>query len=164
VSHGENAVSMDLPGRRRIGGTAARAMAGLLALLLLAALAVPVLAQSRGEIRVKVVGLQSDKGELRWALYDKKATFATKDGPLVKGARPIKNGQCEFVIPNVAYGTYAVIVGHDVNRDGSIDENPFSAELKGISNYTSKILWFPNFDKAKFPVNQASVPVEIHVY
>jgi uncharacterized protein (DUF2141 family) len=144
-----------------MGGTAARAVAGLLALLLLAA---PVLAQSRGEIRVKVVGLQSDQGELRWALYDKKAHFATKDGPILKGTRPIKNGQVEFVIPDVPYGTYAVIVGHDVNRDGKIDENPLSAELKGISNYTSKILWFPNFDKAKFPVNQASVPVEIHVY
>ena len=98
---------------------------------LLAALAAPVLAQSRGEIRVKVVGLQSDQGELRWALYDKKDTFATKDGPIVKGARPIKNGQVEFVIPDVPYGTYAIIVGHDVNRDGKIDENPLSAELKG---------------------------------
>ena len=164
MGHGEHAVSRDLPGRRRIGGTAARALAALLALGLLAALAAPVLAQSRGEIRVRVVGLQSDQGELRWALYDKKATFATKDGPILKGARPIKNGQVEFVIPDVPYGTYAVIVGHDVNRDGKIDENPLSAELKGISNYTSKILWFPNFDKAKFPVNKAAVAVEIRVY
>jgi uncharacterized protein (DUF2141 family) len=164
VGHGEHAVSTDFPGRWRIGGTAARVLAALLGVLLLAALAAPVRAQSRAEIRVKVVGLQSDQGELRWALYDKKATFATKDGPIVKGARPVKNGQAEFVIPDVPYGTYALIVGHDVNRDGKIDENPFSAELKGISNYTSKILLFPNFDRAKFPVNQASVPVEIHVY
>ena len=164
MGHGERAVSKDLPGRRRIGGTAARALTTLLAVGLLAALAAPVLAQSRGEIRVKVVGFQSDQGELRWALYDKKETFATKDGPILKGARPIKNGQVEVVIPDVPYGTYAVIVGHDVNRDGKIDENPLSAELKGISNYTSKILWFPNFDKAKFPVNKASVPIEIHVY
>jgi uncharacterized protein (DUF2141 family) len=154
----------DLPGRWWIGGAAARVLGALLGVLLLAALTAPVRAQSRAEIRVKVVGLQSDQGELRWALYDKKATFATKDGPIVKGARPIKNGQVEFVIPDVPYGTYALIVGHDVNRDGKIDENPFSAELKGISNYSSKILWFPNFDRAKFPVNKASVPVEIHVY
>ena len=62
------------------------------------------------------------------------------------------------------YGAYAIIVGHDVNRDGTIDENPFSSELKGISNYSGKILWFPSFDKAKFRLDQASVTVEIRVY
>lgn len=164
MGHGERAVWIDLPGRRRIGGTAARVIAGLFALLLVAALASVTHAQSKGELRVKVTGLQSDQGELRWALYNKKDGFATKEGPIVKGVRPIKNGQCEFAIPDLPYGAYALIVGHDVNRDGKIDENPFSAELKGISNYTSKILWFPSFDKAKFPVNQASVALEIRVY
>ena len=133
----------------------------LLAVLLLASSA---LAQERGEIRVKVVGLRSDQGVLRFGLYNKKETFATKDGPIVKGARPIKNGQCEFVIPDVPYGAYAIIVGHDVNRDGKIDENPFSSELKGISNYSGKILWLPSFDKARFRLDQASVTVEIRVY
>jgi uncharacterized protein (DUF2141 family) len=152
-------------GATRRGSTKDRRRQVGTALLLLALLAAePVMAQQRGEIRVKVVGLKSDQGELRWALYNKKETFATKDGPMAKGARPIKNGLVEFAIPDVPYCTYALIVGHDVNRDGKIDENPLSAELKGISNYSSKILWFPSFDKAKFPVDRASVPVEIHVY
>jgi uncharacterized protein (DUF2141 family) len=135
-----------------------------LALLLLGLLGAAVQAQQRGEIRVTVVGLKSDEGELRWALYDKKATFATKDGPMRKGALPIKNGRVEFSIPDLPYGYYAVIVGHDVNHDGKIDESPFSSELKGISNYTSKILWFPDFDKARFRLDRASVSIEIHVY
>ena len=147
---------------RRLAGIVRRGLgAGLLLGLLSAS---PVLPQQRGEIRVKVVGLRSDQGELRFGLYDKKETFATKDGPIVKGARPIRNGQCEFVIPDVPYGAYAIIVGHDVNRDGKIDENPFSSELKGISNYSGKILWFPSFDKARFRLDQASVSVEIRVY
>ena len=147
---------------RRWGRAVGRGLAGgaLLGLLLPSA----TLAESKGEIRVKVVGLKSDQGQLRWGLYDKKDTFATKDGPIVKGARPIKDGQCEFAIPNLPYGTYAVIVGHDVNRDGKIDENPFSSELKGISNYTSKILWFPDFDKAKFRLEAAHLTVEIRVH
>jgi uncharacterized protein (DUF2141 family) len=132
----------------------------LLALLL----ASSALAQERGEIRVKVVGLRSDQGVLRFGLYNKKETFATKDGPIVKGAHPIKNGQCEFVIPDVPYSAYAIIVGHDVNGDGTIDRNPYSSELKGISNYSGKILWFPSFDKARFRLDRASVTVEIRVY
>jgi uncharacterized protein (DUF2141 family) len=136
----------------------------LLALGLAIAFASPSLAQQRGEIRVKVGGLRSDQGALRFGLYDKKETFATKDGPIVKGARPIKSGQCEFAIPDLPYGTYAVIVGHDVNGDGKIDENPFSSELKGISNYSGKILWFPSFEKARFRLDRPVVTVEIRVY
>jgi hypothetical protein len=45
-------------------------------------LAAPALADERGEIRVRVVDLRSSQGELRLGLYDKKATFATKDGPI----------------------------------------------------------------------------------
>ena len=101
---------------------------------------------------------------IRCGLYNKKETFATSEGPIKKGAQPIKNGQSEFVIPNLPYGTYAVIVGHDVNRDGKVSRNPFSAELKGISNYTSKILSFPDFDKAKFKLAAPQMTLEIHVY
>src|SRR5262249_10289506 len=114
------------------------------------------LAQERGEIRVKVVGLRSDQGMLRFGLFNKKETFATEGGALVSGAYPIKNGQCEFVIPDLPYGAYALIVAHDVNGDGKIDRNPFSPELKGISNYSGKIFWFPNFDKARFPLDRSS--------
>jgi uncharacterized protein (DUF2141 family) len=143
--------------RARLG----RGVGALLALLLLPS---PTPAEPAGEIRVKVVGLRSDDGELRFGLYAAKEAFATKDGPVVKGVRPIRNGRCEFVIPAMPYGTYAIIVGHDVNRDGKIDENPFSSELKGISNYSGKILWFPDFDKAKFRLAETHVTVEVRVY
>ena len=127
-------------------------------------LVVSALGQEHGEIRVKVVGLRSDLGVLRFGLYNKKETFATEGGTVASGARPIRNGQSEFVIPNLPYGAYALIVGHDVNNDGKIDRNPFSPELKGISNYTGKILWFPDFDKGKFRLDRPSVSVEIRVY
>jgi uncharacterized protein (DUF2141 family) len=121
-------------------------------------------ADGRGELRVHVVGLRSDAGTLRWGLFDKKETFATKDGPMRKGVQPIKNGQCAFTIPDLAYGTYALIVGHDVNGDGQIDRNPMSTELKGISNYTGKVLWFPDFDKAKFRFEPGHAALEMRVY
>jgi uncharacterized protein (DUF2141 family) len=141
-----------------------RRQALVLSLLLLALIPWPSPAAMTGEIRVKVVGLQSDQGEVRFGLYNKKEGFATKDAVVAKGARSIKDGQCEFVIKDVPYGTYALIVGHDVNKDGKINESPFSAELKGISNYTGKILWFPDFDKARFRLDRDQVTVEIRVY
>jgi uncharacterized protein (DUF2141 family) len=136
----------------------------LLGVLLLALAPPAAPAESTGELRVKVVGLASDDGMVRFALYDKKEGFATSEGSIAKGSRTVKNRQSEFVIPNVPYGTYAVIVGHDVNGDGKVSRNPFSEELKGISNYTSKVLSFPDFDKAKFRVDQPKVSVEIRVH
>jgi uncharacterized protein (DUF2141 family) len=153
---------MNRSGWRHSSGIVALGLAaGVLLGLLCGA---PAVAQQRGEIRVKVIGLKSDQGALRWGLYNKKETFATEDGAIAKGARPIKGGVCEFVIPDVPYGAYAVIVGHDVNGDGKIDRSPFSPELKGISNYTGKILWFPDFDKARFRLDQTSLSVTVHVY
>jgi uncharacterized protein (DUF2141 family) len=148
------------PGRSR----RRRAGAAILAGLLLALAARVDAAEMKGEIRVKVVGLRSDAGALRFGLYNRKETFATKDGPIVKGSHPIRNHVCEFVIGDLPYGVYAIIVGHDVNGDGKINENPFSEELKGISNYSGKILWFPDFDRAKFRLDQPQVTVEIRVY
>ena len=152
-------MSAELRLPRRVDGRRA-----LLLGLLLALLPSPSPAESKAEIRVKVVGFQSDEGELRFGLYNRKEGFATKDAVVVKGAHPVKNRQCEFVIRDVPYGTYAIIVGHDVNRDGKINESPFSAELKGISNYSGKILWFPDFDKARFRVDRPEVAIEIRVY
>jgi uncharacterized protein (DUF2141 family) len=165
-----NVVPADRARRRDDACSEARTLAGkdlgrAIGLGLLLALApAPTRAEPTGEIRVKVVGLASDEGAVRFGLYNKKETFATSDGPIVKGARPIKNRTCEFVIPNVPYGTYAVIVGHDVNGDGKVSRNPFSAELKGITNYSAKVLSFPDFDKAKFRLDQPRMTVEIRVY
>jgi uncharacterized protein (DUF2141 family) len=164
--HGSEARRTARRGRRILGPGVASVFFGLIGLWGLGGLGLPSAtpAELRGELRVKVTGLRSDAGALRWGLFDKKETFATKDGPIRKGVRPLKNGQCEFTIPDLAYGTYALIVGHDVNGDGQIDQNPFSAELKGISNYTAKILWFPDFNKAKFRFDPGHASVEIRVY
>ena len=162
AGHTRKPVAMTRGGWRRPGGIVSAALGASVLLALTSAS--PALAQQRGEIRVKVVGLRSDQGELRFGLYDRKETFATKDGPVLAGGRRIRHGQCELVLPDLPYGAYAIIVGHDVNGDGKINENPFSSELKGISNYSGKVLWFPDFDKARFRLDQASVTVEIRVY
>ena len=134
MSHGENAVSMDLLDRRRMGGTGPRVLVSLLALLVLGPFASLAAAQSQAEIRVKVVGLQSDQGELRWALYNKKDTFATKDGPITKGARPIKNGQVEFVIPNVPFGTSGrSFQRHSHQEPGALSASSTMVRLRALA-------------------------------
>jgi uncharacterized protein (DUF2141 family) len=135
-------------------------------LIILVSLSSPlttVAAQQTGEIIVRVVGLASNKGEVRFGLYDTAESFQQRGGHAVRsGTCPIKEYQCECTIPAVPYGIYAIMVGHDENLNGKIDW--ISGERAGVSNYTGKLHWFPNFDKAKFEHTNEKTLVEIRVY
>jgi uncharacterized protein (DUF2141 family) len=133
-------------------------------LIILVSLSSPLLtvaAQQTGEIIVRVVGLASNKGEVRFGLYDTAESFQQRVA-MRSGTCPIKEYQCEFTITEVPYGIYAIMVGHDENLNGKIDW--ISGERAGVSNYTGKLRWFPNFDKAKFDHTNEKTFIEIRVY
>ncbi len=116
-----------------------------------------------GEIRVIVKGLKSDLGTVRYGLYDSKEIFAKRGLATRKDALPIINGECEFIIKNLPFGEYALVVGHDKNGNERIDSF-FPMEPVGISNYKKRIKWFPNFDKAKFTLDSESKTIEIKLF
>lgn len=117
-------------------------------------------AEQTGEIVVKVVGLELNEGEVRYGLYDNEASFKQGQGYSMKnGTCTIKNNQCEFTIPNIKYGTYAIMIGHDRNKDGEINKEPY-----GVSNYIKELWWWPNFDKAKFVHDKEKTIIEIRVF
>ncbi len=122
-------------------------------------------AQLTGEINLRVLNLKSNQGEVLFGLYDTEEAFKSGDGyAIVKGSCIIKNFQCELIIPEMPYGTYAIMAGHDINKNGKISRNPFSDERKGASNYKKKLWWFPDFKKAKFIHNKSKTILVISVY
>ena len=123
---------------------------------------IPVAAQQTGEIIVRVVGLASNAGAVRFGLYDTADSFQQRVAMRGGTCPIIKEHQCEFTIPAVPYGVYAIMVGHDENLNGQIDW--ISGERAGVSNYAGKLRWFPNFDKAKFAHDHEKTFVEIRVY
>ncbi|WP_137390732.1 DUF2141 domain-containing protein [Rhodoligotrophos defluvii] len=148
---------------------------GVLAIMLAGAAVVPADAQSTSTgqttgdaatLTITVKGMQSNDGALLWTLYNSQESFEAFDGStaLKKGRCEIKNETCTIEVDSVPYGTYAILVAHDVNDDGEIDRNPLSDELKGVSNYTSKLWWKPNWDDAKFTVDQPNQSISITVY
>jgi uncharacterized protein (DUF2141 family) len=134
------------------------AFASLVVLPLLLATAA---AQQTGQIVVKVMGLPSDEGEVRFGLYDNAIAFKKGIGSSIRKGTcsPIKAHQCEFVIPDVPYGLYAILVGHDKNRNGRIDWE--RGERGGASNYKGRLWSHPDFDKAKFLLNEPKKSLEI---
>ena len=125
-----------------------------------------VLPRPTGDIQVTVVGIKSNKGPIQFAFYDSKGAFAKgAEGAVRKGTVPVAELKCEFVITNVAFGTYAVMIGQDLNGNGEIDWRLLGTrEPHGVSNYTNSLLWYPSFDKAKFPASEPRTKITIKLH
>ena len=104
-----------------------------------------------GDIFVEISGAESDQGKILWRVFADENDFSEPEsGGVFEGACEISAHGCTFVIPNVRFGNYALMAGHDINGDLKISRNPLSDEKKGISNYYEKLYWYPDFEKAKF--------------
>jgi uncharacterized protein (DUF2141 family) len=128
---------------------------------------VPVNADEKntGDIIVEISGASSDNGKILWRMFNRKQDFDDPEtGGLIDGECEIVNRKCTFTIPAIAFGKYAIMAGHDANNDEDISKNPFSNEPKGISNYTEKILWFPDFKKAKFLHDQPATAIRLFLF
>lgn len=105
-----------------------------------------------------ISGLKDLQGRLDGGLYRTPASFPKDGAAAVPFSFPIRKlkcrttsddgATCTVTLPRVPAGRYAIAVAHDRNGDGEIERSPFSCERKGISNYTSKLLSMPSFDKA----------------
>ena len=150
--------------RELIGAYERRLLAVLIMAGTVLAIAAGHAATASGRLQVKVVGLKHDGGQVHFALFQSKEGFGDSDTAVAKGRFPVIDKKCEIVISHLPFGEYAILLGHDVDGDGKISRNPFSRELKGASNYTSKMWYFPDFDKAKFVLEAEELTVEVRVY
>ncbi|WP_232829179.1 DUF2141 domain-containing protein [Aureibaculum luteum] len=110
-------------------------------------------------LTVKVPNVTSDKGVLRFALYNK-ATFMK--APLDGQISSIKEGVASIELKNVAPGEYAIICYHDSNNNDTLDydENGMPKEDWGMSN-NPVLMGPPTFDIAKFTVENKSLDLTI---
>ena len=153
-------------GPRRLRAAVVTWVAALAALIVVSSAAAdrPGDTVQSGTIVLRVEGLPSDNGVVRYGLHASKASFdaAIKAGRGGReGSCEILNGVSDCVIDSVPYGTYAILVGHDENRDGQI--SPFR-ESSGASNYTERLWWYPSFDKAKFEHRSGRTVVIVRVF
>lgn len=133
--------------------------------ILLAAAGLGVFAQApkAGEIRVNVSGVSGGTGQVGCALHASEDTFPMgHNGVHMVWVRP-KGERATCVFKNVAAGTYAVAVSHDLNGNRKTDTNLFGLpkEAWGVSGNIRPALRAPRFSEAVFVV--ARRPVELAV-
>lgn len=116
--------------------------------------------ENGSEIVVSVMNATSDAGTIKFALYTED-TFM-KAAPVKFEEATIENGKSTVVFKNVPVGEYAIICYHDVNENNQMDfqTNGMPQEDYGMSN---NVMNFgpPQFDDAKFKVNNEQLSLEI---
>ena len=127
------------------------------------------------ELRLTIKGVRSDSGEILVALYDSADGFrsaianAAKRGLLPDSGRLIgtairaKRGSQSTVFTQLPPGRYAVIVIHDENDNGRLDENAMGAPTEGygFGNNARGFLSAPSFEAAAITVGDADVSTSI---
>ena len=110
-------------------------------------------------ITATVLNISSDKGMVKFALYNK-TNFRLK--PLQSEIGNIENGKTTITFKEVAGGEYAIVCYHDKNSNDKMDFQPNGMPLEayGASN---NVMNFgpPRFDDAKFTVVDKNVSLEI---
>lgn len=105
--------------------------------------------KEESKITVTVTGFESNKGQALIRIFNSKEGFPKDDEKVYLFLKTkIENKQAKITIP-LPKGNYAIMAGHDINKNGKVDSNwaGFPKEPIGVSNYPT--LSKPSFDKAK---------------
>ena len=119
------------------------------------------LAESSG-VRVLVSNLSPVTGTLEITLFDSAESFL-KEPYLQQSGKADEDGSFEVEFVELPAGEYAVVVVHDENDNGKLDNGflGFGGENYGYSNNIRPWFGRPDFKDVKFTVDQPETVVEI---
>jgi uncharacterized protein (DUF2141 family) len=117
-------------------------------------------------IKVVVVGLHNDDGEVDCALFGSADGFPSDSLKAAKTTKSkIENAQAICMFADVAPADYAVSVFHDEKGNGILDRNFLGIPKEGVgaSNDAAGSLGPPKFDDARFSYKGGRSVLAIHV-
>lgn len=115
-------------------------------------------------LRVKIVGIKSNRGTIILGVFKNDGTFPTI-GRQYKGYEiEIEDKKANILIKDLPKGKYAIGVLHDLNSNKKMDKSTLGKPLEpyGISNNVRGFLSYPTFDQSSFIYN-GNLNLEIKV-
>lgn len=105
----------------------------------------------QSDLRVRVTGLSSSDGEVRFAVYDSEAAYAAGEH-IAQAILPADRNGVAATFDTLAAGRYAVIVFHDANANGALDRNVLGmpTERYGFSGGAAPRMRQARWDEAAF--------------
>ncbi|MCW3150363.1 DUF2141 domain-containing protein [Stutzerimonas stutzeri] len=115
------------------------------------------LAQAQ-ELRITLVGVAHEKGNVRVGLYASPKTFRKEAKSFATKQAPATAGDVTLTLRDVPPGRYAIMAYHDENANGELDRRfgMFPAEGYGLSN-NPKVMGPPAFEDSAFDVSADEV-------
>ena len=116
-----------------------------------------------GTLIVRVQGLTSGEGNLRFVLFDSKKNFLKH--PVRAEVVEIGDQQGTWTIEELPYGTYAILVHHDINTSGTMESHWYGKpkEPTGTSNDAPAKFGPPKFKNAKFQLESPTLTLTVTV-
>jgi uncharacterized protein (DUF2141 family) len=128
-----------------------------------------------GDLKVTIVGVRSDAGALMIGLYDSAERFKNaitntahigllKDkGRLIGVTMRARTGSQSIGFMQLPPGRYAVVVFHDENDNGLLDEDALGVPTEGygFSNNATGFFSAPSFDAAAVTIGSADKSISI---
>ena len=116
-----------------------------------------------GTLTIRVRGLMSGDGNLRFVLFDSKKNFLKR--PVRAEIVEIRDQQGRWIIEKLPYGTYAVLVHHDINTSGTMERHWYGKpkEPTGASNDAPAKFGPPKFKNAKFKLESPTLTLTVTV-
>jgi uncharacterized protein (DUF2141 family) len=117
-------------------------------------------------LRVHVIGLRNDHGDVRCSLFSSAQGFPSdSDNRATTVIAPIANLTAVCAFAGLAPGVYAVVLFHDENADGKFNRNwiGLPEEGYGFSNNARVYLRPPSFKAASFSFAGGTLDTQIKI-
>ena len=122
--------------------------------------------KTENQLRVHVLGLRNDHGDVRCSLFSSAEDFPNNGDLMAKTTTaPIvdRTATCEFT--GITPGVYAVVLFHDENGDGKFNRNwiGLPEEGYGFSNDAPTHFHPPRFNDASFSFAGGTLEIPVHI-
>ena len=122
--------------------------------------------ETRGDLTVDVSGFEHSRGQVRAGLFESNDGFPLGVDDLGSHVEaPIEDGEATVEFESIPHGTYAVVVYHDANANGTLDKNWLGMPREGAGVYRPIESRFPppKFDDCDFEFDEANRTVAIEL-
>jgi uncharacterized protein (DUF2141 family) len=120
----------------------------------------------KGTIIIELSNIRNQNGLIKVALFDDKDAYPTKpENAILRKHYEINSKQLLVHIDNINYGTYAISILHDENRNGKMDSNwlGIPKEGTGASNNAKGFFGPPKFKDASFELKEKETKLKIEM-
>lgn len=117
-----------------------------------------------GDLNVEIDGLRNQKGQVCVSLYNNSRGFPDKsDRVLQKQCTKVTATPLTIKFQNLKLGSYAAVVMHDEDNDGTVNQDDLGVPLEGFgfSQNPEIVTSAPKFGDAAFFVAGAATDIKI---